>query len=225
MAPTQPFAPVAKSPRGRFPLLAASIAGAAAIGSIAGAGAFTLAGKLFEEAPAVTTAKTEPTEEIRELRERVAQLRSGLKALLDSVGGLKGALEASSKTNAAQLAKVSEQVTRIGEGVDRTEKAQAEPAARLSKAVEALERLDRRAAPPETTGSVPARPDAPKAAIVEGWVLRRVVDGVAIVEGRDRIVEVLPGDTIRGVGRVDDIRRQDGRWVVVTAKGLITTAR
>ena len=29
------------------------------------------------------------------------------------------------------------------------------------------------------------------------------------------------GDPVPGAGRVDAIRRQDGRWVVVTSKGLI----
>jgi hypothetical protein len=56
---------------------------------------------------------------------------------------------------------------------------------------------------------------------VEGWTVRRVYGGVAYIEGPDRIVEVEPGDNIRGVGRVEDIRRQGNRWVVVTNRGLI----
>jgi hypothetical protein len=30
---------------------------------------------------------------------------------------------------------------------------------------------------------------------------------------------------VPGLGRVDAIRKQDGRWVVVTSRGLITTGR
>jgi hypothetical protein len=56
---------------------------------------------------------------------------------------------------------------------------------------------------------------------VEGWVLRDVYDGGAVVEGRSGTYEVYAGDPIPGVGRVDAIRRQDGRWVVVTSRGLI----
>jgi hypothetical protein len=35
------------------------------------------------------------------------------------------------------------------------------------------------------------------------------------------VFEVYPGDPLPGVGRVNAIRRQDGRWVVVTDRGLI----
>jgi len=52
-------------------------------------------------------------------------------------------------------------------------------------------------------------------------VLRDVYDGGAVVEGRSGTYEVYAGDPIPGVGRVDAIRRQDGRWVVVTSRGLI----
>ncbi|MET3153600.1 hypothetical protein ABIF34_000625 [Bradyrhizobium japonicum] len=90
----------------------------------------------------------------------------------------------------------------------------------------------------ETTGSIaptqvataaaaPAPvPAAPKTEVgrlptIEGWVLRDVANGGALIEGRGGLYEVYAGDPIPGVGRVDAIRRQDGRWVVVTSKGLI----
>jgi hypothetical protein len=56
---------------------------------------------------------------------------------------------------------------------------------------------------------------------VEGWVLRDVANGVALIQGRPGMFEVYAGDPVPGLGRVDAIRRQDGRWVVVTSKGLI----
>ena len=33
--------------------------------------------------------------------------------------------------------------------------------------------------------------------------------------------EVYAGDPVPGLGRIDAIRKQDGRWVVVTSKGLV----
>jgi hypothetical protein len=36
-------------------------------------------------------------------------------------------------------------------------------------------------------------------------------------------MEVEPGDNLPGLGRIEAIRRQDGRWVVVTSKGVILT--
>jgi hypothetical protein len=62
---------------------------------------------------------------------------------------------------------------------------------------------------------------------VTGWNLRRVIGGgdLAIIEGPDRVIEVEPGDTIRGVGRVHDIKKMDGRWAILTASGLIVSRR
>ena len=116
--------------------------------------------------------------------------------------------------------------------MDRNERALAEPNAKLAKLADAIDRVERRiavAAATETTGSIPEPPlpqpspirEAAKAPIVSGWVLRNVYDGTALVEGRGGMVEVVPGDPLPGAGRVEAIRRQDGRWVVVTSKGLI----
>jgi hypothetical protein len=56
-------------------------------------------------------------------------------------------------------------------------------------------------------------------------VVRDVRRGTALIEGRMGLVEVEQGDVVPGLGRVDAIRRQDGRWVVVTARGLIMPPR
>ena len=56
---------------------------------------------------------------------------------------------------------------------------------------------------------------------MEGWVLRDVAYGGALIESRRGVYEVYAGDAVPGLGRVDAIRKQDGRWVVVTSKGLI----
>lgn len=142
-------------------------------------------------------------------------LRASVAKLGTDVAGLKSAIDGSAKTSGSQIAK-------LGERIDRVEKAQAEPNARLAKISEAIERLERRA---DTTGSIPtAPPPPPKPAappILDGWVLRDVVNGTAMVQGRMGILEIAPGDALPGLGRVEAIRRQDGRWVVVTTKGLI----
>ncbi len=56
---------------------------------------------------------------------------------------------------------------------------------------------------------------------LDDWVLRNVAYGGALINGRRGIYEVYAGDYIPGLGRIDAIRRQDGRWVVVTSRGLI----
>jgi hypothetical protein len=145
---------------------------------------------------------------------------------------LKASVEHTSKMGMAQFNKTSDRL-------DKLEKAQLEPAARLAKLSEAVDKL--RATPPvapvpvaaapvapkEVTGSIsPPAVAAPKAEVarlptVEGWLLRDVANGGALIEGRQGIFEVYTGDPVPGLGRVDAIRRQDGRWVVVTSKGLI----
>jgi hypothetical protein len=148
---------------------------------------------------------------------------------------LKASVEHTSKMGMSQFNKTSDRL-------DKFEKAQAEPAAKLAKLSEAIDKL--RAAPPaapvpvaaapaaakEVTGSIApaaiAPAIAPKAEMarlptVEGWVLRNVAHGGALIEGRQGIYEVYAGDPVPGLGKVDAIRRQDGRWVVVTSKGLV----
>ena len=59
--------------------------------------------------------------------------------------------------------------------------------------------------------------------MVDGWAVRDVYDGAAILENRKRrIVEVAPGDTLPGVGRVEAVERRGHEWVVVTRQGLVT---
>jgi hypothetical protein len=129
---------------------------------------------------------------------------------------------------------------------DRVEKAQAEPASRVAKLSELLERIDKRTATnvtaalapapasapalasapaPETTGSVaPKQQDRP--AVVDGWMLREVFRGGAVVENeRMGIFEIVPGANLPGLGKVETIRRHDGRWVVMTPKGMIVSQR
>jgi hypothetical protein len=196
-------AQAATASRSRFPLLAATVAIAASLGAVAG----SFGGSVFGRAPIDTQTSAHSTgdtaNEIRALKETVTQLRANTKTLNDNLSSLK--LSVSSAN--AQLIKMAET-------------------------------LDRRAAAPaapETTGSIakPAQvpvvlgaPPAPlQHPIVPGWTLRRVYDGAALIEGRDGVIEVEPGTTVSGLGRIDDIKKQDGRWAVFTSKGLIVSAK
>ncbi|MDV2983712.1 UNVERIFIED_CONTAM: hypothetical protein Q9R58_05260 [Methylobacteriaceae bacterium AG10] len=77
-----------------------------------------------------------------------------------------------------------------------------------------------RAAEPTQTGSLA---DKPKTETLDGWALRDVYDGVAILEDRRRrLVEVGRGDAVPGIGRVEAIERRGRQWVVVTRQGIIT---
>ncbi len=220
-APPRKEAAAGKEPRrSRFPLLAATMAVAAAVGGAAGAvGTPALINLAFGPATA---------QPVREAAVDSEAIKDLLNQLAHDVGTLRLALEQSGKLTAAQFGKVTERL-------DRAERAQAEPIAKLAKIGETVERLERRPptpppAAPEITGSIAAHPPAPppekpKPTIIDDYVVRKVFDGVALVEGRRGIMEVEPGSTLPGAGRVEEIRRQDGRWVVVTNKGLIVPAR
>jgi hypothetical protein len=66
-----------------------------------------------------------------------------------------------------------------------------------------------------------AKPEVGRLPIIDSWVLQDVSRGGALIEGRRGVYEVYAGDVIPGLGRIDAVRRQDGRWVVVTSRGLI----
>jgi len=153
---------------------------------------------------------------------------------------LKTGLDHTSKLGMNQFNKTSDRL-------DKLERAQAEPAAKIARLSEAVDRLRAApaaapvaaapaasSAPKETTGSIAptpaqqaaAAPASPKTEVgrlptVDGWVLRDVAQGGALIDGRRGVYEVYAGDFIPGLGRIDAIRRQDGRWVVVTSRGLI----
>ncbi len=59
-------------------------------------------------------------------------------------------------------------------------------------------------------------------ATVDGWLLRDVYGGVALVEGRaGGLREVAPGEYVPGVGEIRSIERRGRGWVVVTSRGII----
>lgn len=69
----------------------------------------------------------------------------------------------------------------------------------------------------EITGSVDATPPT----AVSGWTVLRVANGRALVQGERGSYEVAPGSTLPGLGMVQRIVRQDGRWAVQTRAGMI----
>ncbi|MBV9565089.1 MAG: hypothetical protein JOY90_32265 [Bradyrhizobium sp.] len=233
----------------RFGAMAAVALVALAAGAIGG----SLASGLTHRADAAAAASDEGS-----------SVNAAIARIDAEILSLKAGLERTGKQETSQL-------NRTNDRLDKIEKAQAEPAAKLARLTEAVDKLRgaSAAAPPvaavattpalakekeaavastsaptrDITGSVPPAPAAtsqqasaaatplkndrndktdfgrlPK---VDGWVLRDVSHGGALIEGRQGLYEVYAGDPVPGLGRVDAIRKQDGRWVVVTTKGLV----
>jgi hypothetical protein len=214
----------------RFGAMAAVVALATVAGALGGALATAGVGKLIGgDAAQVSVKDTVLETSVARLDAEIAELKAGL--------------EHHSKTTTGQINKASDRL-------DRVEKAQAEPAAKLARLSEAVDKLrasqataavaSTSAKEKDATGSIPQQaaalpaaaaaqapvPAAPKTEVarlptVDGWVLRDVARGGALIESRRGMYEVYAGDPVPGLGRVDAIRKQDGRWVVVTSKGLI----
>jgi flagellin-like hook-associated protein FlgL len=203
----------------RFALLAATIACAAGIGGLVGS--LWASGIGHEHTAVVAIPRAADARDVAQaLRAELAEL-SSLKASLDSANRGAG----------AQFAKIADRL-------DSLERAQTEPAAKLARLAETVDRLEKRTnAASEITGSIaaappaaPATPAPPAAAaklttapVLHGWIVQDVRNGRAMVESRHGgLFLVGSGSLLPGLGRVQDVKRQDGEWVVVTEKGLIT---
>jgi hypothetical protein len=57
---------------------------------------------------------------------------------------------------------------------------------------------------------------------IEGWTLREVTNGTAVLEGPNGgIWSAKSGDTVPGLGKIESYVRSNGRWAVATTRGLI----
>ena len=221
----------ASSGKRRFGAMAAVVALATVAGALGGALATAGIGKLMAG---------EPVQESTQASAKDSALEASVARIDAEIVALKAGLEHNSKTTTGQLNKASDRL-------DKVEKAQAEPAAKLAKLSETVDKLRSAqatttaaaapaaakditgsipqqaaaVAPPASAPATPPKPEMARLPTVEGWILRDVANGSALIESRRGMYEVYAGDPIPGLGRVDAIRKQDGRWVVVTSKGLI----
>jgi hypothetical protein len=181
---------------------------------------------------------------IRQNQEDIARLTGdvrGLKNLLESVneGFVQLRVEASGQQRvllervAGVERKAHEAAAKIGQVADayeRIERASTDATAKLAALSSRIEGMERQSAKgttagsdgPAQTGSVPDVKTALRQTPVEGWVLREVYDGIALLEARNgRLHEVVPGQNLPTLGRVEAIERRGRNWVVVTSKGII----
>ena len=245
--PASPKADVRAEAGSRFPekRRLSSLAAVAAIAAVAGAIGGVLATTMFPQltADASMSASDNPT-----LEASVARIDSDVQALKTGAeqGGQPGQtqgqgldsqtserldrLERAEADSSAKILRLNDATERLRVAVQSTP---GMPPIPPTPPVPARER--------ETTGSAtqtstaasafgavrptatPKPVDTGKLPVVPGWSLRDVNHGLALIEGRNGFYEVYAGDPIPGLGRVDSIKRQDGRWVVVTTKGLVVS--
>ncbi len=197
----------------RFAMLAASVAVAAALGSFVGSLSASGVAHLWQAgAPSINMA--------------AAGAPSATKSELAELSALRANLDGAARSANGQLAKLADRL-------DHVERAQSEPAAKIARIAEAIDRLEKKgimaSAGPETTGSIAnSQPSAPTDVklpdkILQDWIVQDGRGGHVLVENRyGGVFEVAAGSVLPGLGRVEAVKRQDGQWVVVTARGLIT---
>ena len=197
----------------RFALLAATIAGAAGIGALAGSlAAFSLGHQTAAQATVTRTAES-------------SDVMKALKSQRAELSALKTSLDSESRSTTAQFARIADKFNNI-------ERAQADQADKLTHIADAVDRFGKKPAP-EITGSIaapapvsaPAIRPAAAAPVLHDWIVQDVRNGRAMVETRyGSMFLVASGGTLPGLGRVAEIKRQNGEWVVVTERGLITSS-
>jgi hypothetical protein len=197
----------------RFALLAATIACAAGLGALVGS--LTASGIGHQTVAAVAIPQAgDPDDITGALKAQRAEL-SALKAGLDSV----------SRSTSAQLTKLTDRLNNL-------EHAQADPAAKLAHIADAVDRLEKRVGVAgDITGSIaapgaaagPAAPPKLAGPVLHDWVVQDVRNGRAMIESRyGGFFLVGAGSIMPGLGRVREVRRQNGEWIVVTDRGVIT---
>jgi hypothetical protein len=203
--------PAAPARSKRFVMLAASVAFAAGfgsfVGSVSGSG---LARFIYPPSP--------PPAPTSGVENTIAAMRE-IKLELAAVSALKASLDSAARATTNQYAKIADRLDRI----DQRNAAAAETTASLPAAIQAVSSPAQTAALAATTP-----PESPKLSdrILPDWIVHDVQNGHALVESRyGGLFAVSAGSVLPGIGRVDMIKRQDGHWVVLTARGTITSAR
>jgi hypothetical protein len=188
--------------RTRFALLAASFVAVAAASGVIGAFAMSLAPR--DDGAA---------------EERQAMQHS-LAKLGQDIAGLKSDLAASEKSARAQSARIADLDASL-----KTKLARDQAVVTGSIATPATTPVK----PAEAAPLPPPKPQietaAPRHAVVDGWSVLGVRRGFVYVRSRDDVYRVIPGDRLPGLGVVEDVRRDDAGWVVVTRSGLIVASR
>ena len=207
--------------RRRMALLAASVTVAVALGAVIGA--------VTANSLASTHDQVSSVQERKVMQQTIARLG-------DELSTLKTSLDAASKSahaQTAQLAKLSQTMNeKLAAATTKASAALAQASAEVTGSIAAPQTVAaQQAALAEPTPLPQPRPQQiaaveslPRPLVVPDWHVRGAARGAVLVESHGEIYEVVPGASLPGLGRVESIRRIDGRWIVQTPKGLIVSA-
>lgn len=176
--------------------------------------------------------------EIRNLRETVAQLRKQMSGVSENLDGLRTAVDQSSKATNDRFGRFAENLDRIERvsssstaKLDRLAQAQVQTPAPAPATVQSQTPSQQGAmmasvVAPEFTGSLPPseRASAPRK-VIKGWSVRQAYEGIAILQSPNGVIEAVLGQQVPGIGRIEEIRNENGRLVVETSGGVVYSSR
>lgn len=62
--------------------------------------------------------------------------------------------------------------------------------------------------------------------MIKGWSVRQAYEGIAILQGPNGVIEAVLGQQVPNLGRIEEIRNENGRLVVETSGGgVVYSAR
>jgi hypothetical protein len=164
--------------------------------------------------------KQEPPQRDAVLVEENAQLQKSVARLTKELAALKTTVETASKDSAARLAKLADRLERAPETTGSISKqaAVAPPPAPP--------------APMPSTEPTPLPQSRPAGAqlerrplpIIQGWTIYQVRNGVAWVDNGGELFAAQVGVPLPGLGPVEAVRREGSQWIVITPKGVISSA-
>jgi hypothetical protein len=241
LAHPQPKAEAAAAPPNKpqrswpsFRSLAAMLAGAAVLGGLAGALAAAGISSFMDQASSTPPYYAAVAEALGRLDRELTQLKAGIDASAKTTE-LANITERLDRAEKAQ-AEAGTRLARATEGLDRLERRIGTPTAspgdvtgsisdpRSTAPGPAISGDGRRTLPPGAGGAAGvAGVGNATLPILDGWVVRDVYRGAALIQGRAGILQVVPGEVLPGLGRIESVSRHDGRWEVVTTRGLIVS--
>ncbi len=180
-------------------MLAASVTFAAALGAVIGALASS------GSAPPPAKADVTAIEQNKAMQQSIAKLNK-------EIAALKTNFDQASKTAHTQIAKIS----------DRLE----HQAAEITGSIAAPQTIAASPVPlPRPAQRLSMEPSPARMPVVPGWTIHDFRNGYVFVQGHGEIYQAQLGAPLPGLGPVQSIKRQDGRWMVLTPRGIIVSMR
>lgn len=190
-----------------------------------------VAGALGTIVGAVTSAsinKPVPHIDVAAVKERQA-LHKSIAHLSREVAVMKSSLETASRATHTQIAKINARLAAPPKpeitGSIKMAAAAPTPTPVLRSPPATLPVVTTPIPAPRPAARIAATESPARLSVVPDWTIRSAREGAVLVDHHGELYQVVIGAVLPGLGPVEAIKRQDGRWTVVTPKGIIVSLR